>query len=68
MGVVVLADNCPTNEDSCPIGVIVLRGRFPKGYLSLGVLVIRGSCPREVVVLWGSFPQENCPQGSCARF
>ena len=44
MGVVVPRGNCPTNEGSCPIGVIVLRGSCPQGGCPWG------SCPR------GSFP------------
>ena len=31
MGVVVPSGNCRTNEGSCPIGVIVLRGRCLEG-------------------------------------
>ena len=49
-GVVDLRGNCPTNEGSCPIGVIIMRGRYPEGYLSLrvigrGVVVPGGNCP-----------------------
>ena len=34
--VVVLTGHCPTNEESCHIGVIVLGGRWPEGILVLG--------------------------------
>ena len=49
MGVVVPSGNCPPNEGSCPLGVIVLRGD-----LSLGVI------GRDIVALGGG---GNCPKG-----
>ena len=54
MGVVVPRANCLTDEGSCPIGVIVLRGgRCPEG-----VIVLGASCP--IVVLGVIFLQGNC--------
>ena len=47
MGVLVLRGICPTNRGSCLIGVIVLRCRCPKGYLSWWVI-----CRGVVIVLW----------------
>ena len=35
MGVVFLKGNCPTNRGSCPIEIIVLKGRYPKGVVVL---------------------------------
>ena len=40
IGVVVPRGTCPTNEGSCPIGVIVLWGNCPLGSCP------QGSCPR----------------------
>ena len=31
-----LKDDCPTDGGSCPVGVIVLKGRCPEGVLVLG--------------------------------
>ena len=42
MWVVVLRNNCLTNRDSCPIGVIVVGRRCPKG-----VVVLVGSWRRD---------------------
>ena len=50
-------DNCPTNEGSCSIGVIVLKGRCPERVVALGGCCPKGSCPRVVIVLGGSLPQ-----------
>ena len=47
MGVVVHRGNCPTNRDSCPIGIFVLGVDVPRGSC-LGGVIDRG-----VVVLWG---------------
>ena len=62
MGVVVLKGNCPTNRGSCPIGVIVLRDRYPQEEVVLVGNWQRHSCPTGVIVLQG-----GCPQGSCPR-
>ena len=43
MRVVVLRNNCPNNEGSCPIGVIVLMGRYPWMVVVLGSNWQRGS-------------------------
>ena len=51
--------NCPTNRGICPIWVIVLKGRYPKGVVVLVGNWQRGSCPTGVIFLRGS-----CPQGS----
>ena len=53
----ILKGNCPTNEGNCPIRVIVLRGTFPEGVLSLGVIV------RGVVLPGGNCPMEKLPSG-----
>ena len=47
-GVVVLRGNCPTNRGSCPIQVIVLRGRCTKGVIVMVGHLQRGSCPKGV--------------------
>ena len=44
MGVVVLRVNYPTERGSCPIGVIVLKGRSPKGIVVLVGNWQRGDC------------------------
>ena len=46
MGVVVPRGNYPTNEVSCPIGVIVLKGYLSLGVIGRGVVVLGG------IVLW----------------
>ena len=48
--VVVIMCNCPTNVQSCPMGVIVGEGYDPRRYLSLGKIgngkvVLGGNCP-----------------------
>ena len=51
--VVVLWGNCPTNEGSFPIGVIVVGGGGVMG--------------KWVVVLGGNCPHGSCLRGSCAQ-
>ena len=46
MGIVVSRGDCPPNDGSCPIGVIVLRGIRPEGVVFLMVSCPRGSYPR----------------------
>ena len=77
MGVVVLRRNCPINEGSCPIEVIVLMGRCPEGVfvhrgnwqrvLVLGRLFSYGVVAPGVVVPRAIVPRVVCLQGSCPR-
>ena len=64
MGVVILMGSCPSNEGSCPIGVIALRGTCHEGLLVLGGNWQRSNCPRGVIVLWGSCPWGSYPRAS----
>ena len=41
--------NCPTNEGSYPLRVIVLKGTYPEGVLVLGSNWQRDSCPTGVI-------------------
>ena len=62
MGVVVLRGNCPTNEGSCPMGIIVLRGRSERLRDELGL-----RCPEGALVLGGNWQSGSkggyCPMG-----
>ena len=52
MGVVVLKGNCPTNNSSCPMGLIVLRGRVGVS----GVIVLQPMKPHITLTKNEKFP------------